>query len=299
MTIDHGMNIEEIEAFGNRLQQHVATRLRDIASEVESVVGQTSTAWVGPDAEKFRGWWPSKRSLLRATAEDIHGFGQSALNNAAEQRRASGEFGTGAGGGGGRVGIGRIPNLPGVGGRHHIGVWPGWPRWPIEAPSVGDIVDFVQARYGEIGTIVDVIGGIDDIDSISDFVKGFDGLLSKVGPLSAIGAISWGVDIAQFVESWDGRSGFDRGRDMFGLAIDAVGVGVPVVGASKTAWDVGTGIGEHIGERLDDRFDTSGAFVDAVIAREGKVPNYDGLSGFGNFVADGFQNIFSSKAWGW
>ncbi|GEM_PF-2001842 len=97
MAISHGMNIAEIEAFGNRLQQHFAAQLNGIADEIETVVGQTSGSWVGPDAEKFRSWWPAKRSTLRATADDVHGFGQSALNNAAEQRQASGASGGGTG----------------------------------------------------------------------------------------------------------------------------------------------------------------------------------------------------------
>jgi len=91
MAISHGMNIAEIEAFGNRLQQHFAAQLNGIADEIEMVVGQTSGSWVGPDAEKFRSWWPAKRSTLRATADDVHGFGQSALNNASQQRDTSGD----------------------------------------------------------------------------------------------------------------------------------------------------------------------------------------------------------------
>jgi uncharacterized protein YukE len=109
MAINHGMNVEEIEAFGNRLQQHFATRLHGIADEIETVVGQTSTSWAGPDGERFRGWWPAKRGMLRAAADDIHGFGQSALNNAAEQRMASGAESLSSGGG--SVGV---PAAPGV-----------------------------------------------------------------------------------------------------------------------------------------------------------------------------------------
>lgn len=101
MSVSHGMNIAEIEAFGNRLQQHFSTQLNSIADELETVVGQTSSSWVGPDGEKFRSWWPAKRSAIRATADDVHGFGQSALNNASQQREASGDraasSGTGSG----------------------------------------------------------------------------------------------------------------------------------------------------------------------------------------------------------
>jgi uncharacterized protein YukE len=114
MAVSHGMNIAEIEAFGNRLQQHFSTQLNSIADELETVVGQTSSSWVGPDGEKFRSWWPAKRSAIRATADDVHGFGQSALNNASQQREASGDrAGSFLTGPGRLMPVGPDPEFPG------------------------------------------------------------------------------------------------------------------------------------------------------------------------------------------
>lgn len=96
-TISHGMNLDEVEALG-RLLQTKGEQLRHLTSEVESALARTD--WGGPDAMAFKQqWWPSHRSSLQAVAEQVHGFGQSALNNASEQRTASGDAGVGLGGG--------------------------------------------------------------------------------------------------------------------------------------------------------------------------------------------------------
>jgi uncharacterized protein YukE len=88
--ISHGMNIGEVRSLGGRLQSHYAESIRGLMREMEQLVNNTSTMWVGPDAEAFRSWWPEKRAALTAIAEDLHGFGQSALNNANEQESVSG-----------------------------------------------------------------------------------------------------------------------------------------------------------------------------------------------------------------
>ena len=51
-----------------------------------------NTSWVGPDATKFKNdWWPQHRQHLQKMVQDLSGFGQSALNNASEQKRVSGQ----------------------------------------------------------------------------------------------------------------------------------------------------------------------------------------------------------------
>ncbi len=95
----HGMNAAEVEALGRRLQNDYAERLREIVNQVEKLVSATSSQWLGKDGNDFRSWWPAKRTRMLSMADDLHGFGQSALNNASEQRHASGEGG-GSGGDG-------------------------------------------------------------------------------------------------------------------------------------------------------------------------------------------------------
>lgn len=91
MTIDQGMNIAEVKALGEQLKA-TAGKLDHVVQLLNTSVG--STTWVGPDASKFKNeWWPGHRSRIQQIRADIDGFGQSAMNNASEQDRASGEGG--------------------------------------------------------------------------------------------------------------------------------------------------------------------------------------------------------------
>lgn len=104
MPITHGMDAGAVEALGTFLQQR-ADRLRHLSAEVDTAV--RACGWSGSDAEAFvQQWWPQHRARIGSVADDIHGFGQSALNNAAEQRLASGE------GGQHGAGLGAVCALP-------------------------------------------------------------------------------------------------------------------------------------------------------------------------------------------
>lgn len=96
--LTHGMNLAEVQDLGRFLQAK-AGEVEALAAEVENRVRATS--WKGSDADTFRDqWWPAHRKVVRSVSETIRGFGQSALNNVAEQRRASQVDGTVAGPGG-------------------------------------------------------------------------------------------------------------------------------------------------------------------------------------------------------
>lgn len=96
-NLTHGMNLEEVEELGHALKER-AKAISATAGQIDRRVH--STTWAGPDAEKFRGsWWPTHKAKLYATAKELDGLGQSALNNACEQRRVSGES-VGSGGSG-------------------------------------------------------------------------------------------------------------------------------------------------------------------------------------------------------
>ena len=86
--ITKGMDVEQIEQMGARLQNDQVERVRAVARDIDQMVANVQ--WLGRDAERFRGWWPEKRAQLNAVANDLHGFGQSALNNASEQQIVSG-----------------------------------------------------------------------------------------------------------------------------------------------------------------------------------------------------------------
>jgi hypothetical protein len=90
MTIDQGMNIAEVESLGSTLRQS-ADDIARYATMLDKLV--QSAPWQGATASKFKTqWWPQQRARLSQIQVDIRGFGQSATNNAADQRRASEAF---------------------------------------------------------------------------------------------------------------------------------------------------------------------------------------------------------------
>ena len=89
-AISHGMNVDQVRTLGNKLQSHYASNIDQFITEIDNQVNDTTNSWVGKDGNDFRSWWPAKRSALKAIRDDLHGFGQSALNNASEQEAVSG-----------------------------------------------------------------------------------------------------------------------------------------------------------------------------------------------------------------
>ena len=89
-NLSHGMNVQEVENLGHKLLNTYAAQITQFMTQIEQLVNNTSDTWAGKDANDFRSWWPAKRNALKAIATDLHGFGQSALNNASEQKSASG-----------------------------------------------------------------------------------------------------------------------------------------------------------------------------------------------------------------
>lgn len=119
MAVTQGMNVEEVERLGAQLQRSAQDIDTWTASIDRLVVG---TPWMGSDADRFKHeWWPGHRARIRSVAGELNGYGQSALNNASEQRRASGEAGATEGkgpatDGGGGSGTAPDSQSPGTGG---------------------------------------------------------------------------------------------------------------------------------------------------------------------------------------
>jgi hypothetical protein len=88
MAVSHGMDVGEVRRLGGSLQAS-AGRIDSLITRIESAV--SGSTWVGPDASMFKNqWWPEHKAHLKQMSEKLHGLGQSALNNAAEQERVSG-----------------------------------------------------------------------------------------------------------------------------------------------------------------------------------------------------------------
>ena len=98
--VTHGMDVAAVEDLGRRIQGQHVEQMRNVIRQIDAAVSGTGSSWSGPDAARFRSWWPEKRARMEGIANDLHGFAQSALNNATEQRGASGAGGVLAGTGG-------------------------------------------------------------------------------------------------------------------------------------------------------------------------------------------------------
>lgn len=88
MTVDHGMNPDEVRATAASLTTS-ADSLRALTQSLQHLVERAT--WVGRDADRFKhDWWPGHRARLVQIVEELSGFADSARNNAEDQERASG-----------------------------------------------------------------------------------------------------------------------------------------------------------------------------------------------------------------
>jgi uncharacterized protein YukE len=84
-----GMNADVVEQLGHQLKQQAAD-IAGIVTHINGLVGNMEQNWWGPDAQTFcNNWWPQHRTELTNVQHNVDGLGQSALNNATEQRNVS------------------------------------------------------------------------------------------------------------------------------------------------------------------------------------------------------------------
>jgi uncharacterized protein YukE len=84
------MDPEVVEGIGNDLKRQ-GDAINQTISAINSLISRAEGAWHGHDAQEFKGWWESQhRPALHRAMEAVSGLGQSALNNASEQRQVSG-----------------------------------------------------------------------------------------------------------------------------------------------------------------------------------------------------------------
>ncbi len=85
-----GMNPDVVEQIGRDLKGQ-ASQIAGVISKVNSLVAQAQNEWKGKDATDFAGWWNNEhRPRLTELQRKLEGLGQSAQNNATEQRNVSG-----------------------------------------------------------------------------------------------------------------------------------------------------------------------------------------------------------------
>jgi uncharacterized protein YukE len=94
-----GMDVDAVEAAGRELQAK-AQSIDAIVAQVNRSVASLESVWDGRNAQSFRASWPAIQKSVAAASQAVAGLGQSALNNASEQRQASGVSGAGSATGG-------------------------------------------------------------------------------------------------------------------------------------------------------------------------------------------------------
>ena len=84
-----GMDADRIEAIGAQLKQQ-GEAINGVVTAVDAVVNHLRGVWSGADEVEFEGWWRDQhRPNLSRASSAVFGLGQSAQNNAQEQRNAS------------------------------------------------------------------------------------------------------------------------------------------------------------------------------------------------------------------
>jgi uncharacterized protein YukE len=138
-----GMDVDAVESAGKQLKAQ-ANSITNLVSQLDRTVNALPSSWDGQDARQFvTDWWPQHKQALLAAQKQLDGLGQSALNNASEQRNASGSGGksgstaanTGATTAAGGV---TIPNV----GNMYRDASGSTPIWPI---SVGTALSMTPA----------------------------------------------------------------------------------------------------------------------------------------------------------
>jgi uncharacterized protein YukE len=86
-----GMDVDVVEQASRDLKQR-ATDITTLMAQIDKTVTHLGAVWDGQDATEFvQNWWPAHKKNMTAIASSIQGLGQSAWNNAQQQRDASGK----------------------------------------------------------------------------------------------------------------------------------------------------------------------------------------------------------------
>jgi hypothetical protein len=219
------MDPQQVEELGRFLQARAAD-LERVVSDIDAKV--RSTSWQGTDADQFRTqWWPAHRSKISAAAGSVQGLGQSALNNAAEQVRASqGEAGVVSGPGG-------LPTLD----PSQIGTndWGLDDKLEALLGSTKDL-EFIRSTYGLTqGELDDAVRLLKNGGFVSEAKIPVVGLL--------VSAADIGVN--QQLHGWG------DGRTMFAEVDGAAGLILTPIPGGGMAWSIGTKIGEGASSGID------------------------------------------------
>lgn len=95
MAVTHGNDPHRLDAIGDALRAE-GDRVEEVLGSGTSGIAVLVGAWSGPDLEGFVGDWQGAQQQLASAAQLLRAVGQRAKEQAADQRSASGEGGTGS-----------------------------------------------------------------------------------------------------------------------------------------------------------------------------------------------------------
>ena len=156
-----GMDADQVAAAGKSLKERAA-EIDGLVAKIDGIVRSLPGVWDGPDAQQFTNeWWPEHKKTLVAASSHVAGLGQSALNNAAEQRDVSqgSNSGGGSGTGTGGSGNGEAPPMAST------------MPVPVEGARPGE--KFTAWAGGAVGRAIDVdkAYGNQCVDVINDYAE--------------------------------------------------------------------------------------------------------------------------------
>ena len=164
-----GMDVDAVEAAGRELQAKAQT-IDSIVAQVNRSVASLETVWDGRDAQAFNASWPAIQKSVAAASQAVAGLGQSALNNASEQRQASGASGSG------------LPGTPGSPIAPHSSTAPS-----LEDQFFGGVTSFLNSTIPGTPWSVDQITGlVPGAGTYLDTYKLVDALHSGQSPALAV-----------------------------------------------------------------------------------------------------------------
>jgi hypothetical protein len=248
--------------------------------------------WAGPQADRFRQSWqthlgPHLRQASAALVEQQHvltrqvreQIAASAAESSVGTSIASIAGGDAGGSVDGSVSAAVTDSLINAYG------------WLSNAKSLQEAIPLISfmTKFG-------LSHGEGVLDSLNAGLGMSKSAASGLSGWSVVGLAVSGYDIWRNGSTYGWTSGQVYAAEVSAVgSVIATAVAGPVGGVvfdvsmKATGWAV---------NEIDKHFDTSGAFVDSVIARTGKVPDYSGASGLPRYIGDAVLNVFSPKAWG-
>jgi uncharacterized protein YukE len=175
------MDADAVETSARQLKSQAAS-IGSLVAQIDRLVSSLPSVWDGQDAQQFvHDWWPQHKKAFVAAQQQVDGLGQSALNNASEQRQVSLDNGTGSAGsssGGGTdpasagSGFSSLPNL----GNIYRDFMDQTPIWPISVGTGLGMTPF-SSPYADGAALV-----LDDRLSLQDKVgEGAHSLMDVAG----------------------------------------------------------------------------------------------------------------------